>query len=63
MKLSDPERYLRSQGCELERQGGNHTLWKNPAAGKVSPVPRHREIKEVIVRLICRQLLIPSPPK
>ena len=61
MKLGDLERYLKSQGCQFEREGGNHTLWKNPATGKVSPVPRHREIKEVIVKSICRQLIIAPP--
>jgi mRNA interferase HicA len=63
VKLNDLERHLKSQGCYLERQGGNHTLWKNPATGKVSPVPRHREIKEVIVKSICRQLNIAVPSK
>ena len=63
MKLADLERHLKSQGCHFEREGGNHTLWKNPATGKVSPVPRHREIKDVIVKSIYRQLVIAAPAK
>jgi len=55
MKLNDLERHLREQGCHLERQGGNHTLWKNPAKGKVAPVPRHREVKEGTVRSVRSQ--------
>jgi predicted RNA binding protein YcfA (HicA-like mRNA interferase family) len=61
VKLRDLERQLASQGCHFEREGANHTLWKNPAAAKISPVPRHREIKEGTVRAICRQLKIPKP--
>jgi hypothetical protein len=40
-----------------------YTVWKNPATGKVSPVPRHQEIKEVIVKSICRQWIIAAPAK
>lgn len=46
VKLNDLERHLRECGCRFEREGGNHTLWKNPANGNVAPVPRHREVKE-----------------
>ena len=61
MKLRDLERHLREHGCHFEREGGNHTLWKNPANGKVTPVPRHREVKENTARSVCRQLEIPPP--
>jgi mRNA interferase HicA len=53
MKHNDLERYLRDQGWHLERQGGNHTLWKNPANGKVAPLPRRRDVKEGTVRSVC----------
>lgn len=61
MKLRDLQVWLGERNCFLEREGGNHTLWKNPANGKVAPVPRHREIKEGTVRAICKQLGIPKP--
>ena len=61
MKLRDLERHLREHGCHFEREGGSHTLWKNPANGKVAPVPRHREVKENTARSVCRQLEIPLP--
>ena len=61
MKLLDLERHLRGHGCQFVREGGAHTIWKNPVAGKVAPVPRHREIKEGTVRAVCRQLVIPRP--
>jgi mRNA interferase HicA len=52
---------LRANGCALAREGGSHTIWKNPANGKVAPVPRHREIKEGTARAVCRQPEIPKP--
>lgn len=59
MKRFDLEQHLRAHRCTLVREGGNHSIWKNPATGKVAPVPRHREIKEGTVRAVCRQLEIP----
>ncbi len=61
MKLRDPERHLRGQGCLFFREGRAHTVWLNPANRKIASVPRHREIKEGTVRGICRQLEIPQP--
>jgi mRNA interferase HicA len=59
VKLTDLERHLRNNGCLLARQGGNHAIWKNPANGKVSPVPRRREVKENTARSVCKFLDIP----
>ena len=61
MKRLDLERHMRAHGCALVREGGNHSIWKNPANGKVAPVPRHREVKEGTARSVCRQLEIPKP--
>jgi mRNA interferase HicA len=61
MKRSDLERHMRKCGCVLAREGGNHAIWKNPANGKVAPIPRHREVKEGTVRAVRRQLEIPLP--
>jgi predicted RNA binding protein YcfA (HicA-like mRNA interferase family) len=55
------ERHLRAHGCFLAREGGNHPIGKNPANGKVAPIPRHREVKEGTARAVCRQLEIPKP--
>jgi mRNA interferase HicA len=46
LKRFDLERHLGAHGCTLAREGGNHAIWRNPANGKVAPVPRHREVKE-----------------
>jgi len=54
-------RHLDQHGCELLREGGSHTLYVNPISGKVTTVPRHREINELLARKICRDLDVPPP--
>lgn len=44
MKRKQLVRYLRSQGCQLLREGGRNSWWHNPALHKRSSVPRYREI-------------------
>jgi len=61
MKRLDLIRHLERHGCEFLREGGNHTIYANRAAKKVSAVPRHREIMEFIARKICKDLEIPKP--
>ena len=61
MKHRDFIRHLKSHGCELLREGGNHSVYANRTAQKVSTVPRHREINEFLVRKICKDLEIPRP--
>ena len=61
MKRQDLIRYLEVNGCEFLREGGNHTVYVNRKARKVSTVPRHREIPLGTARAICRQLGIPEP--
>ncbi len=53
--------HLERHGCELLREGGNHTIYVNRAAKKVSAVPRHREIIEFTARKICKDLDVPRP--
>lgn len=61
MKRADLIRHVERHGCRFEREGGNHTIYRNPANGRCVPVPRHREVKETTARTICEQLGIPSP--
>jgi len=49
-------RELAEKGCILERHGGRHDLYRNPANGRKAPVPRHNELKDSLCRLIRRQL-------
>ncbi|MEG3438829.1 type II toxin-antitoxin system HicA family toxin [Pannus brasiliensis CCIBt3594] len=54
-------RHLEANGCELLREGGNHTLYINRTALKSSTIPRHREIDDFLARKICRDLQVPEP--
>ncbi len=58
MKRTDLLRYLPAHGCELLRDGGNHSIFINRALRKVSTIPRHREIDDFLARKICRDLNI-----
>ncbi len=61
MKRRDLIRRLEVHGCELLREGGNHSVYINRAAQTTSAVPRHREINDFLARKICRDLQIPEP--
>jgi len=59
VKRSALLRHLRRHGCYLKREGGAHSLWCNPATGKVEAVPRHTEIPDRLAAKICRELGVP----
>lgn len=61
MKLKDLVKHLERNRCVFRREGGNHTIYKNLANGIMTSVPRHREIKENLVKKICDDLGIPRP--
>jgi hypothetical protein len=42
----------------MDREGGRHTIYANPANGAKAPVPRHAEIDNRLARKICQQLAI-----
>ena len=44
MKRRELVRHLDRHGCELLREGANHSIYVNRAAGKTSAVSRHSEI-------------------
>ena len=56
MKRNAFLKYLRSQGCDLLREGGRHSWWHNPALNRRSAVPRHSEIKDILAKKICKDL-------
>ncbi len=49
------------QNCLLIREGGNHSIWQNQTNKKISSLPRHKEIKNNLIRKICKDLEIPAP--
>jgi mRNA interferase HicA len=52
---------MERHGAQLLREGGNHSVYVNRTSGKVSAVPRHREINQFFAQKICRDLEIPKP--
>ena len=54
-------RHLARHGCALLREGGNHTVYVNRMAKKVSTIPRHNDINEDLARKICKDLQAPRP--
>lgn len=56
MKREELLKYLRANGCILLREGGRHSWWVNPLQNKRSAIPRHIEIKDQLVRKICKEL-------
>jgi len=61
LKRRDLVRRLTAHGCELLREGGNHSVYINRPARKTSTVPRHRDINDFLARKICRDLEVPEP--
>ena len=56
MKRKELIRELEKAGCKLHRHGGRHDIYINPINGNKAPIPRHREIKDSLCRLIRKQL-------
>lgn len=56
MKRHELIHHLQREGCRLDREGGRHTIYENPANGVKAPVPRHGEIDNRLARKICKQL-------
>jgi mRNA interferase HicA len=61
VKRRDLLRHLSAQGCELLREGGNHSWWHQPELNRRSAIPRHNEINDLLVLKICKDLGIPKP--
>ena len=62
VKRRDLLRHLAHHGCAFLREGGNHTLYINRIAKKVSTIPRHNDINRDLARKICNDLQVPRPP-
>lgn len=58
MKRRDIIRKLEEHGFHYLRPGHNHDIYTN---GKVNiPIPRHREVKELMAKQIFREAGIPE---
>jgi len=60
MKRNAFIKYLKENGCILAREGSNHSLYINPINGKKSTVGRHLELSNLMCKVICKELKIPS---
>jgi len=58
MKRTKLIKHLVLCGCELAREGSRHSIWKNIDTGKLTAVPRHNEIKDILTKKICKDLNI-----
>ncbi|NBD31858.1 MAG: addiction module toxin, HicA family [Cyanobacteria bacterium] len=56
MKRKDLIKRLEKEGCQLLRHGSKHDLYHNPKTGRTQPVPRHREINEILAKKILKDL-------
>jgi mRNA interferase HicA len=61
MKRRDLLRHLSQYGCQLLREGGEHSIWENPTNNRRTSIPRHREIVAFTAARICKQLDVPPP--
>lgn len=61
MKRPAVLKHLHAHGCSKVREGSSHTIYENPATGQRAPVPRHNELPLPLVKVICKQLGIPTP--
>lgn len=55
MKRLDLITQLEAGGCVLLQHGGRQ-IYHNPKTGNSQPIPRHREINEMLARKILKDL-------
>ena len=56
MKRVDLIRKIQEAGCMFIRHGGRHDWYSNPKTGVSQPVPRHKEVNEVLAKHILKKL-------
>lgn len=56
MKRKEFIGHLLKNGCILVREGANHSVFFNPASKRISTVPRHNEIHNLLAKKICEDL-------
>jgi predicted RNA binding protein YcfA (HicA-like mRNA interferase family) len=60
VKRADLIRHLEHHGCELLRQGSNHSIYVNRIVRRTSAVPKHREVNDFLARKIHETVSRPS---
>ncbi|WP_075572711.1 type II toxin-antitoxin system HicA family toxin [Colibacter massiliensis] len=56
MKISEPAKLLRKNGCLKLRSGSRHDIWYSPITGNELQIPRHnaKEVKTGTVQAILK---------
>jgi len=57
VKRRDLVTELENAGCHLLHHGSCHDIFHNPETGRSQPVPRHREINELLAKKILKVLM------
>ena len=60
MKVRDLVRAVTLEGAMLVRHGHDHDWYRNVVTGRMTAIPRHREVNENTARKILRVLAAPS---
>jgi predicted RNA binding protein YcfA (HicA-like mRNA interferase family) len=61
MKRRTLLQHIKQHGCELLREGANHTIYWNPTNRRTTSIPRHSEIADKLAAKICKDLGTPKP--
>jgi len=56
MKRRDLIKKIEKMKCAFIRHGGNHDWYQNPITKACQPIPRHREINEILAKHIIKNL-------
>ncbi|MCL2261131.1 MAG: type II toxin-antitoxin system HicA family toxin [Fibromonadales bacterium] len=56
MKRQELIKQITEAGAILVRHGGSHDWYRNAMTGVAQPVPRHREINELLAKSIIKKL-------
>ncbi|MCL2040964.1 MAG: type II toxin-antitoxin system HicA family toxin [Bacteroidales bacterium] len=56
MKRNVLLKYLKENGCLLDREGKKHSIYMNIQTGDWTAIPRHPDIREKTVMKICKEL-------
>ncbi len=56
MKRKKLLKYLTESGCYCLKEGGEHSIFLNPATRAKTTIPRHAELNDFLAEKICKQL-------
>jgi mRNA interferase HicA len=54
-------RHIEAHGAIFVREGGEHTVYRNPQTNRSATIPRHNEINDFTAAGICKALSVPKP--